>query len=236
MSKVITKSILYFFNMPAKGSWRSRNVRSVLQLVYRYRFRSSDNVSIGHGSSSGSKVPGNIGYGFNPMHPGLQMYSTNGGAWNNLEANKVKVTKDEMVRAPEPDPSRFNFSTWAKWMLGSFLSILLPFWKQKWEKLKMIEGQTEMMIQEVETVVNVIEKAATMAEHISSEIAQKLPENGKLKKAALLVEHVSKVAAHDAHLTEDIMHKVDELKHDFDELETMIEPANLQLKSSNNIK
>jgi hypothetical protein len=28
----------------------------------------------------------------------------------------------------------------AKWILGSILSILLPFWKQKREELKRIEG------------------------------------------------------------------------------------------------
>ena len=35
-----------------------------------------------------------------------------------------------------------------------------------------------------------------------------LPEDGKLRKAALVVERASKEAAHDAQLTEEFLHKV----------------------------
>uniref|UniRef100_A0A2C9VJV4 Uncharacterized protein n=1 Tax=Manihot esculenta TaxID=3983 RepID=A0A2C9VJV4_MANES len=47
-----------------------------------------------------------------------------------------------------------------------------------------------------------------MAEKISAEAAEKLPENGKLKETALLIERVSKATAHDAQLPRDFIHKV----------------------------
>ena len=65
-----------------------------------------------------------------------------------------------------------------------------------------------MVVEEVEGVAKVVEKAATVAEKISAEVADKLPEKGKLQEAALFVEHVAEEAAHDAQLTENFIHKV----------------------------
>lgn len=65
-----------------------------------------------------------------------------------------------------------------------------------------------MVAEEVESVAEVVEKVAIKAEKMSSEVANKLPENGKLKETALIVEHISKEAAQDAQLTLDIIHKV----------------------------
>ena len=59
-----------------------------------------------------------------------------------------------------------------------------------------------------ETVVEVVEEAATFAEKVSSEVAEQLPEGGRLRTAAVLVEHASKEVAHEAHLAQDIIHKV----------------------------
>ncbi|KAF2294162.1 hypothetical protein GH714_007968 [Hevea brasiliensis] len=185
--------------MLAKGSsWRS-----FLQLLYyRYRTCCSSNVALGYGSAGAIVADKKIG-----LHG-------------------VKV-KDDMGKAPVPpvDPPRANYASWAKWMLGSMLSLILPFWKEKWEKLKMIEGEAEIVGEEVESVAAVVQKFATMAENISAEVAEKLPENGKLKETAVLIERVSKATAHDAQLTRDFIHKVDKLKHDFEDLETMVEPA-----------
>ena len=49
---------------------------------------------------------------------------------------------------------------------------------------------------------------ATVAEKASEEVAEVLPENGKLKETALLIEHVTKATAYDAKLTQDFIHKV----------------------------
>lgn len=65
-----------------------------------------------------------------------------------------------------------------------------------------------MVVEEAEKVAEVVERVATKAEKVSSEVADKLPENGKLKETALIVEKVSKAAAEDAQITLEIIHKV----------------------------
>ncbi|XP_027338095.1 uncharacterized protein LOC113852035 [Abrus precatorius] len=87
-----------------------------------------------------------------------------------------------------------------------------------------INSEAELVVEEVEKVANAIEKVAMIAEKVSEEVAEKLPEDGKLKKAALVVERLSKQAAHDAELTIEFIHKVDEFKNDLDDLESFIAP------------
>ena len=50
----------------------------------------------------------------------------------------------------------------------------------------MNSGEAELVVEEVEKVANVVEK-------VSEEVAEKFPDDGELKKAALVVEHASKV-------------------------------------------
>lgn len=78
-----------------------------------------------------------------------------------------------------------------------------------------------MAAEMAETAADVVEKVATMAEKMASDAAKNLPEDGKLKGAALFVEHASKEVAEEAHLAKDIIHKVDEVKH---EVEMFVEP------------
>lgn len=66
----------------------------------------------------------------------------------------------------------------------------------------------EKAAEEVEYVAEVVEKVAITTEKVSAEVANNLPGDGKLKEAALIVEHLSSVAASDAQLAENIIHKV----------------------------
>lgn len=65
-----------------------------------------------------------------------------------------------------------------------------------------------VVVEEVEKVAEVVEKVAEVAEKVSEDVAEMLPEDGKLKKVALVVENASEQAAHGAKLTEDFIHKV----------------------------
>ncbi|KAG2705024.1 hypothetical protein I3760_05G033500 [Carya illinoinensis] len=166
------------------------------------------------------------------MNGGFRLFSTStGGNWTKLDGNAVKFNHDNdkveisapaPAPAPAPSPPKFIFFRWAKWILGSLLAFSLPMWNRDWGKLRRIEGEAEMVVEEVEIVAEVVEKVATVAENVSAEFAEKLPEDGKLKEAALFVERVSKEAAHDAQLTTDFIHKVDVLKED---LEALVEPV-----------
>ncbi|KAL7119348.1 hypothetical protein ACP275_02G057600 [Erythranthe tilingii] len=121
-------------------------------------------------------------------------------------------------------PPKFDFSNWVKWFLGSMLSFLLPFWKNKWDNLLTFEGKAEKVVEEVEAAAQVVEKVATTADNALAEVANQFPGGSKLKEAAQLMEHASAVAAQDAQLIENIIHKVGDVKQDLQELETMVEP------------
>ncbi|OMO60931.1 putative DNA binding protein [Corchorus capsularis] len=50
-----------------------------------------------------------------------------------------------------------------------------------------------MIVEEVETVPEIVENVATVAEKVSAQVAENLPDDSKLKKAAMVVEHVSEI-------------------------------------------
>ncbi|KAJ6289956.1 hypothetical protein OIU78_025805 [Salix suchowensis] len=205
--------------MSAKGSWPFYNLRSFLELIHRYRASSS---IVSHSCGSSSTVS-RIGNGLSMHHQGLQFIVASSNKWRQTHFNMTKGGK--AVPPPVSNPPGSSFPTWAKWILGSVLSIFLPFWKRKREELKRLEGEAEIIVEEVGHVAEVVEKVATVAEKVSEEVAEGLPENGKLKETALLIEQVSKAAAHDAKLTQDFIHKVDALKHDIDDLKMMVDPV-----------
>lgn len=69
------------------------------------------------------------------------------------------------------------------------------------------------MVEEAENVAEALEKAAIATEKASAQVVENLPDNSKLKEAALLVERVSKETAKDAHLTIELLHKVFSVYH-----------------------
>ncbi|KAK7250536.1 hypothetical protein RIF29_33039 [Crotalaria pallida] len=204
--------------MSRKGSWITLKFRSVLDVVRVSRFQSSYG---GLQRQTPIMSPAKVGSGY-WMNPGLQFFSTNN---SNSSTNANGDLKDVKVTPQASTSAIFTFPSWLRWVLGSILSLLLPFWKHNWEKLQRIEGEAEVVIEEVEKVAHVVEKVATVVEKLSEDIAEKLPEDGKLKEAALVVEHASKQIVHGAQLTEEFIHKVEELENDLDDLESLVEPV-----------
>ncbi|XP_057495428.1 uncharacterized protein LOC130780461 [Actinidia eriantha] len=158
------------------------------------------------------------------MDDGLRLINANTGVSTKATTDMDKNDKDQ-VQPSLPAPHKPIFPKWAKWLLGSILSLVLPFPSQKWKNFLTFEGKVEEVVEEVENVAEVVEKVAATAENVSAKVADKLPDNGKLKEAALLVEHVSSVIAKDAELTIDFIHKVEELENDLSDLETMVKPV-----------
>ncbi|KAI5661357.1 hypothetical protein M9H77_20680 [Catharanthus roseus] len=198
---------------------------AITLLQYRYRISSSSPTA------QLQSYHWNLGYGGNYMNQGLGLIISAG----NREAGTIKSdfarAKDFQSPVPPPPPSpsppsqKPFISTWVKWLLGTVLSTLLPFWKQKWEGLLQLEGKVEKVVEEVEEVAEVVEKVATVAEKISAEAAEQLPDNSIIKKAALAVEHASNATAADAQLTQNFIHKVEDVKQDLKDLEGMVEPV-----------
>ncbi|XP_061988795.1 uncharacterized protein LOC133707256 [Rosa rugosa] len=173
----------------------------------------------GHEVSAPTAVSNMFGHrGYSANNPlGLRLFSsTNNKPWTKLEQPLPATTS-----------SRRTIPNWVRWILGSLLSILIPVWTHKyWENLQMIEGEAEVVMEEVDNVAKVVERVATVAEKVSADVADKLPTNHtRLKKIALLIERVSELAAQDAQLTQDFIHKVDSLKQDLGDLKTLVEPV-----------
>ncbi|OIV94560.1 hypothetical protein TanjilG_25622 [Lupinus angustifolius] len=203
--------------MSRRGSWLTLRFRSVLDAVRASRLHSSYG---GLQRQSPIMSPAKVGSDY-WVHPGLQFFSTN----SNTNTNPNGELKNIKVEPHAPASTNFSFPYWLRWVFGSLLSLLIPFWKHNWENLRRIEGEAVIVVEEVETVANVVEKVATVAERVSENIAEKLPGDGKLKEAALVVEHASKQVLHGAQLTEEFIHKVEELKNDLDDLESFMEPV-----------
>ncbi|XP_028771664.1 uncharacterized protein LOC114728874 isoform X1 [Neltuma alba] len=201
----------------SRGSWLNQNFRHVLQILSTTRnSRFESNYERFQRSSliiSGSK----FGSGY-WMHPGVNFFSTNRST--SSDSNGAKSVN---VQPPVTSSASFRFSGWLRWVFGSVLSFLLAL-SNNWQKLRRIEGEAEMVVEGVEKVANVVEKVATVAEEVAEDVSENLSDESNLKNAALVVENISKQAAHDAHLTQDFLHKVDEVKNDLDDLESFVEP------------
>ncbi|CAL4933106.1 unnamed protein product [Urochloa decumbens] len=113
------------------------------------------------------------------------------------------------------------FFTWARLAIGSVLAAAAPFLHSRWVSLLRIQSEVEMVKDTVEVMAEVVEEAATVAKKASSEVAEQLPEGGRLRTAAVLMEHASKEVAQEAHLAQDIIHKVNEIEED---VKAIIEP------------
>ncbi|KAK9134219.1 hypothetical protein Syun_013549 [Stephania yunnanensis] len=164
---------------------------------------------------------------------GLRFLSSSGGLGADLQ--KVHHSKEmegkedgDAVQRPiggsaTPIPRKPNFLSW-RWFLGIFLSLVLPFWQGSWTKLLQIENEVEKVTKVVEDAAEVVETVATVAENLSTAAVDKLPDEGKLRDAVLLVKHVSEEAVKGAQLTEDFIHKVDEVK---EEIEDLVNPKTI---------
>ncbi|CAA0806711.1 Unknown protein [Striga hermonthica] len=132
--------------------------------------------------------------------------------------------EEVQVQQALPTSPTFGFSNWMRWLLGSILSLLLPLWNNKWDNLLKLEVKATKVVDEVEVVAEVVAEVAATADKALAEVAKQLPDNSKLKEAAQVMEHVSNVAAQEAQLVEDIIHKVGDLKQNLEDLDAMVEP------------
>ncbi|XP_062118571.1 uncharacterized protein LOC133832213 [Humulus lupulus] len=98
------------------------------------------------------------------------------------------------------------------WVLGLVVSLILPFYRNKWGPLLSIKRKVDMVVNSVEAVAEAVEKVAEKVEDIAEDIADKLPENGKLKDAVLFIEKVAHETAKDAHFVDDFIEKVEEVE------------------------
>ncbi|XP_020582453.1 uncharacterized protein LOC110026040 [Phalaenopsis equestris] len=153
-----------------------------------------------------------IGHGYHPPS-NLRIASF---TCRNLHS-RLELNNSNNSIKPSLYPQSYFYS-WAKWILGSILATALPFWNRSWKKLLRLEDEVEIVAEAVESAAEIVEKVANVAEKVSSDIAEQMPKNGKLKEAVLFVENVAEEVAEAAQHTQEIIHKMEELKEEIEGL------------------
>ncbi|KAF7842999.1 uncharacterized protein G2W53_005297 [Senna tora] len=201
--------------MSPRASSATHNFRVVLHLLRASKFESNNGRF--HRNSVIMSEYSKLGSGY-WIHPGKQFYTTNRSNTTS-DPTGVKNANDE-PQVPSSSSS-FSLTNWLRWVLNSVLYLLLPLWRN-WQKLR-IEGKGEEVMDEVEKVAELVEKVANVAEEVAENVAENLPQDSDFRKVALVVESVSKQAAHDAHLIDQFIDKADEVKNDLDDLGSFVE-------------
>ncbi|KAK9110758.1 hypothetical protein Sjap_018818 [Stephania japonica] len=152
-----------------------------------------------------------------------------------LQCKSHTTSKEGTVHSSASSGSHSN--SWKNWILGTLLSLILPFWKHKWAPLLAIKNEVDKVIGTIDVVTEVVEKVAEGVEKAAEEVAQRLPEGGKLQEAVLVVEKIAKKVHEDAHATDEFIHKVEDVEDDIEKgVETIVEAVDQHDDQTEEIK
>ncbi|CAN6542810.1 unnamed protein product [Malus baccata var. baccata] len=143
--------------------------------------------------------------------------------------NGSQKKMDVVVNGVEPGaplPSGPSGNNWKLWLVGMLFSVVIPFWKNKWWPLLKFKETISTALDTVEDVAEMVEKVAGEVEKVADDIADHLPE-GKLQRAARIVESVAREAAKDAALADDLIEQVEGVEK---EVDSVIAQANQKIK------
>ncbi|KAM5577138.1 hypothetical protein ABKV19_007807 [Rosa sericea] len=139
-----------------------------------------------------------------------------------LSRSDAKMNKIVCNVSGVPTPSGAPSHSWRGWMIGMLLTVVIPFWRHKWGPLQIIKNKVDMVMNTVEVVAEVVETVAHKVEEVADGIADKLPEDGKLKAAVEAVEAIAKETAKDAHMVDKLIENVEAAE---DKVEDFFESA-----------
>ncbi|XP_024184113.1 uncharacterized protein LOC112189074 isoform X2 [Rosa chinensis] len=138
-----------------------------------------------------------------------------------LSRSDAKMNKIVCNVSGAPTPSGAPSHSWG-WMIGMLLTVVIPFWRHKWGPFQIIKNKVDMVMNTVEVVAEVVETVAHKVEEVADGIADKLPEDGKLKAAVETVEAIAKETAKDAHMVDKLIENVEAAE---DKVEDFFESA-----------
>ncbi|XVF36648.1 hypothetical protein REPUB_Repub19eG0075200 [Reevesia pubescens] len=151
----------------------------------------------------------------------------NTGSLRILQTNRNTKMKNMVVRNSSETgapPFPFNLlpgsNNWLLWVLGTVISLILPFTTSKWGPLLKLKNEADHILQTAENISDAVEAVAEKVEKIADEIGDQLPEGGKLRATLELVEDLAEETAKNAHLTGDLIDKVQEME---DKMESFME-------------
>lgn len=135
---------------------------------------------------------------------------------------KSDVVPPELAAAAvAADHRRLGFSPlpmipiWIQMVLGGVVYTAVPFYK----RARKVEGKA---IENVETALDVLERAAEVTEKLAANVANSLPEDGSLHKLAEEIEYIAEVVDKDAQKVEVIVKKIEKLS---DQIDAAVEPV-----------
>ncbi|KAL7118003.1 hypothetical protein ACP275_03G108500 [Erythranthe tilingii] len=105
------------------------------------------------------------------------------------------------------------------WVLGLVVSLILPFFTNKWGPLWVLKNRIETAVETVEHIVEAVEKVAGEVDKIAEDIGDDLPQ-GKLRDLVELVEHTAEKTAKTADCLDNLIDKVQEAE---DKVEGIVE-------------
>ncbi|KZV23166.1 hypothetical protein F511_05005 [Dorcoceras hygrometricum] len=129
------------------------------------------------------------------------------------------------IQSGVPPPSESSFQL-LSWVVGVVVTMILPFFTHKWSSLLKIRNEVETAVETIDEIVELVEKVAEGVEKVAEDISDQLPEGGKLRNAVDFVENVADTVGKDAHLVDDLIHKVKGAEEKLEEsIESLIEVA-----------
>lgn len=105
--------------------------------------------------------------------------------------------------------------SWARWVLGGVVCTVVPIYK----RVRYLEEETVGI---VENGAEVVEHIAEVTEKLSTNAADKLPEDGSLQKAVEKVEDIAEIVDNDAEKVEAIAEKIGKV---CDKIDAAVEPV-----------
>ncbi|GFP89766.1 hypothetical protein PHJA_001120400 [Phtheirospermum japonicum] len=123
----------------------------------------------------------------------------------NTKRNSFAVYANSVPGVPSPSgpPSSHPMG----WILGLVVSIVLPFFTNKWGPLWVLKNRIMDTVQSVENIVEAVEKVAEKVDEIAEDIGDDLPQ-GKLKDLVHLVENMAEKTAKTADCIDNVIDKV----------------------------
>ncbi|XP_008804793.1 uncharacterized protein LOC103717975 [Phoenix dactylifera] len=129
--------------------------------------------------------------------PGL----TGGDPCKKADENR-ETSSQPPSQAPASSPPLPTAPSWLKWTVGSVMWLALP----SWQKIQRIDD----VVTKVDNAVEIIENVAEVTEKIASHVAEELPEDGMMRKAAEGLENASEEVLKKVEVIDQFVDKVDE--------------------------
>ncbi|KAL3839986.1 hypothetical protein ACJIZ3_024577 [Penstemon smallii] len=136
------------------------------------------------------------------------------------------VYANSVPGAPLPSTPPPSGGSIKSWLVGIILSVILPFFTNKFGPLWVLKNRIENAVETVEEIAEAVEKVAGEVDKIAEDIADDLPA-GKLKNLIELVEDVAEKTAKTADSLDNIIDKVQDAE---DQVESMVESIDKETK------